>query len=125
MRTGEVREIPPSNVTAHVTESRRNRTVSRLLRATDSVEHRLPPAWWPGIERTLSGLLQREQRPRVALTPAERATLIPELVADVARLERVTGESFASWLDADGPARSRLPVSGRIGTAFNSIDRPV
>ncbi|MBA3524415.1 MAG: hypothetical protein H0T85_07690 [Geodermatophilaceae bacterium] len=53
----------------------------------------------------LSGLLQRGQRPRVPLTPAERARLIPEFAADVARLERVTGSpSPPGWTPTAGGA---------------------
>jgi len=41
-------------------------------------------------------------------------------------LEEVTGSSFADWLDG-GRAAGRRPLQpqGRIGTAHNSIDRPL
>ena len=43
-------------------------------------------------------------------------------------LERVTGESFSDWLDPDVDRfgdRAPLRPLGRIGTAHQSIDRPI
>jgi hypothetical protein len=74
----------------------------------------------------LSRHLQREQRPRQPLTPAQRAELIPEFAADIALLERLTRDSYADWLDPRRPGHSRVPQpGGRIGTAYGSIDRPL
>jgi Sulfotransferase family len=123
---GILGDVPPENVTTHASHSLRNQVLSTALHVGHAVEHRLPRAWWPRIDALLARTLQREQRPRQPLTPAQRAELVPGFADDVALLERVTGESFADWLDPHGPApRSALQPSGRIGTAYNSIDRPL
>jgi Sulfotransferase family len=126
VRRGVLAEVPPENVTTHASHTARNRLLSNALRAGHAVEHRLPRSWWPRIDALLARTLQSEQRPRQPLTSAQRAELIPEFVADVALLERLTGESFADWLDPHGPGpRTSLQASGPIGTAYNSIDRPL
>ena len=74
----------------------------------------------------LSRHLQREQRPRQPLLPEQRDALVGHFVDDVALLEKLTGESFADWVDVHrSTARSELRPNGRIGTAHNSIDRPI
>jgi hypothetical protein len=76
----------------------------------------------------LSRHLQREQRVREPLTPDQRAALLPHFSEDVLLLEKVTGESFAEWLDSDVGrfgGRAALRPVGRIGTAHQSIDRPI
>lgn len=122
---GVIGEIPPSNVTTHVSDSGFNRLVSRLLRGVHAAEHRLPASFWSTADSWLSRQLQREQRQRVPITAEQRAVLIPRIAEDVELLERVTGESFQDWLSAGPPTRSALAPTGRIGTGHNSIDRPV
>lgn len=123
--TGVVTEVPPSNVTTHVSHSWRNRVVSRALRAVHAAEHQFPASFWDDVDGWLSRHLQREQRQRVPITPEQRAVLIPRIADDVRLLEQVTGESFADWLDSGVPVRSALAPAGRFGTGHQSIDRPV
>jgi hypothetical protein len=124
--TGVVSTVPAENVTTHASSSLTNRALAQALRLTTDLDHRLP--WSPlgPINGVLSRHLQREQRPRQPLTPDQREALIPDIERDVRRLESLTGESFGHWLDAhrDG-RRSALVPEGRIGTAHNSIDRPI
>lgn len=123
---GVLTGVPAENVTAHATASFRNRMVAMLLRVGTAAEHRLPRAWWPRIDRFLAGHLQSEQRPRQPLTADERAELVGCFTEDVALLERLTGESFAEWLDPHKPGRrATLQPSRAIGTAHNSIDNPL
>lgn len=122
---GVIGEIPPSNVTTHVSGSARNQVISRLLRGVHAAEELHPGSLWAWADSWLSRRLQREQRPRVPLTSEQRKVLIPRIADDVARLEAVTGESFGDWLDAGTPMRWALTPSGRIGTGHYSIDRPV
>jgi len=123
---GVLDEVPAENVTTHASPTAANRALATALRGLHAVEHRLPRRWWPRIDATLSRALQSEQRRRQPLTPEQRSQLIPDFVDDVAVLERLTGESFRDWLDPNGPApRTTLPPTGRIGTAFGSIDRPL
>ena len=78
--------------------------------------------------RPLSRHLQREQRVREPLTSDQRAALLPHFTDDVLLLEKLTGESFAEWLDLDVGrfgGRAQLRPVGRIGTAHRSIDRPI
>lgn len=119
-------DVPAENVTTQASDSAANRIVATLLRGGTAVEHRLPAAWWPRIDRFLAAHLQREQRTREPLTADQREELIPHFADDVALLERVTGESFGDWLDPHRPVqRAGLKPSGPIGTAHNSIDRPI
>ena len=76
----------------------------------------------------LSRHLQREQRMREPLTLDQRGALLPHFTDDVGLLERLTGESFAEWLDLDVDrfgGRAQLRPAGRIGTAHQRIDRPI
>jgi hypothetical protein len=126
VESGVVTTMSAENVTTHASQSLLNRGVAQVLRAGTTLEQRLPgPAWGP-VERLLTRHLQREQRPRQALTPDQRDALIGHFVEDVALLQDLTGESFADWVDAHRPTqRSLLRPAGRIGTAHNSIDQPI
>ena len=129
--TGVVTETTAENVTAHATPSPLNRTVARALRFGSSLEHALPSPVDRGMRATnsfLSRHLQREQRVREPLTIDQRAALLPHFTEDVLLLEKLTGESFAEWLDLDVGrfgGRAQLRPVGRIGTAHQSIDRPI
>ena len=123
---GVLAEVPAENVTTQASDSWGNRALSGLLRAGTVVEHRLPERYWERIDTFLARHLQREQKLRQPLTPAQRACLLPTFTDDVRVLEQITGESFADWLDAHRPARrASLAPHGRIGTAHGSIDYPL
>lgn len=122
---GVIGEIPPSNVTTHVADSARNRLLSRLLRGVHVAEERRPGPGWARADGWLSRHLQREQGPRRPVTPEQRAVLIPRIAHDVALLERVTGESFADWLDAGTPVRRSArrwsrPAGSALGTTAST-----
>ena len=124
--TGVVTELPVENVTTHASASRRTRALSALLRAGTAVERFVPPALWEPAEAFLSRRIQNEQRPRDPLTAAQRAVLLPHFADDIALLERLSGLSFADWRQATpAPRRNGVKTDGPIGTAFNSIDRPL
>lgn len=126
VETGVLAEVPAENVTTHASHSPANRAVAQALRLGTALDHRLPGSPLGAVNRALSRHLQREQRPRQPLTPDQRDALIPRVADDVRRLEALTGESFAHWLDAHRDSRrSALTPQGRIGTAHNSIDRPI
>lgn len=125
VQTGVVDAVPAENVTTHVTDSPRNRVISRALRVGARLGHgRLAPAWQPTSD-WLSRHLQREQNLRRPLGPDQREALLPQVAADVALLEQVTGDSFADWLD-HGHAQERpsLRLPDKIGTGYQSIDDP-
>lgn len=123
---GVVHEVPVQNVTTHASDSRGNRVLSTALRVVSEVDARLPGSWSGGAERWLSQRLQSEQRTRQPLTAHQRARLLPWFADDIRLLERITGASYAAWLDSaqpdNGPAAR---PEGKFGTAYRSIDRPL
>jgi hypothetical protein len=126
VRPGVIGAVPAENVTAHVRNSPANRAVAQIMRTGTRVEHLLPEPWWHRIDAFLARHLQREQRTREPLSLDQRAELVPHFVDDVKLLERLTGESFQDWIDPNRSAeRPSLPITGPIGTAFGSIDRPL
>jgi hypothetical protein len=120
-----IHEVPTQNVTAHASDSPTNRLLSRALRGAERVERRLHVPLLHGLNQALARHLQREQRPRTPLGADQRAALIPHIADDVARLEALTGESFAGWVDPNRIQHPGLAHSGPIGTARVSIDRPI
>ena len=129
VRTGLVTETTAENVTTHATVSPVNRAVARALRIGSSLEGALPGPFGKIVgpaNRFLSRHLQREQRVREPLTLDQREALLPHFTDDVGLLERLTGESFADWLDLDVDrfgGRAQLRPVGRIGTP--GYDRPI
>jgi Sulfotransferase domain len=131
VQTGLVTETTAENVTAHATITPLNRAVGRALRIGSALHDALPsPLDKPlgPANRFLSRHLQREQRVREPLTLEQREALLPHFTDDVLLLESLTGESFSDWLDLDVDrfgGRAQLRPMGRIGTAHQSIDRPI
>jgi Sulfotransferase family len=131
VQPGLVTETTAENVTTHATISPVNRAVGRALRVGSAVQGALPSPLDKGMgptNRFLSRHLQREQRVREPLTLEQREALLPQFTDDVLLLERLVGESFADWLDLDVQrfgGRKQLRPAGRIGTAHQSIDRPI
>lgn len=126
VQTDVLTEVPAENVTTHASSSPTNRAVAQALRLGTAIDHRVPGPVLAPVNRFLSRHLQREQRPRQPLTPDQREALMPRIADDVRRLEALTGARFDAWLDAHRPgARAALAPQGRIGTAHNSIDRPI
>ena len=120
VQTGLVSEVPAENVTAHVERTPLN---DLLHRVTSSGLRRVLP---DRVHGAAVRMLQREQRTRTALQPGERRLLIPNFAEDVALLEELTGRSYAHWRDPrNGSARRQLDLPARIGTAYQSIDRPL
>jgi hypothetical protein len=119
---GVVGEVPAENVTAAAGRSWTDAAVGRVLPALDRVPGRLraPVVGW--VRRHL----QREQRVRTPLTPAERAELLPAYAEDITLLERLSGLDLRHWRAADNAtARPPLDIRGPFGTAHTDIDRPV
>ena len=120
---GLVGEVPAENVTAAAAASGLDRLVGRVLPTADRL---LPDRFVRPVTAGVRRRLQREQRTRTPLTPAERAELLPAYSADITLLEGLTGLDLTHWRDADnGTSRPPLPIRGRFGTAHSDIDRPV
>jgi hypothetical protein len=122
---GLVTAIPAENVTTHASDSRKNRFLATLLRMGAIAEDLVPGSWWSRVEPALSRHLQKEQRVRQPLTADQRRELLPEFVDDIRLLEQVTGDSYSDWLASRGADSPTLRPTGKIGTAFRSIDRPL
>jgi Sulfotransferase family len=119
--TGVVRSVPAENVTAAAAASRADRLLGRALPLLDRLPGGLGNRAFPAVRRHL----QREQRQRAPLTPAERAALLPAFLEDIALLESVTGLRLDHWRALDAHERPPLDVRGRIGIAHTDIDRPL
>ncbi len=125
IQTGLLTELPSENVTAHVSDGLVNKTLLRFVQSAEQGGRVTSPARH-ALKSVAVKVLQREQRTRPALSFEERRLLLPHFTSDVAELEQLTGRSFAHWQDPhNGLARRPLHISGRFGTAFRSIDRPV
>jgi Sulfotransferase family len=120
-----LRDVPAENVTTQASDSPANRMLSRVLRRGERLERRYPALPLHRLNAALARHLQREQRTRSPLTADQRWALIPRIADDVALLEKVTGESFANWVDPHRSPHADLSRTGPIGTARNSIDRPL
>ena len=117
--------LPSENVTAHVDDGLFNKTLLKVVQGAEQQGGVLSPVRH-AVRSLAVKALQREQRTRPALSFEERRLLLPHFADDVDRLERITGRSFAHWRDPDnGLTRRPLQISGRFGTAFQSIDRPI
>jgi hypothetical protein len=119
--TGVVGEVPAENVTAAAAGSRTDRLLGRVLPTLD----RLPAAVRDRVAPRARRRLQREQRPRAPLTPAERAALLPAFEDDITLLEKLTGLGLEHWREVHATRRPPLEIRGRIGTAHSDIDRPL
>lgn len=119
--TGVVGTVPAENVTAAAAQSRIDRAVGYVLPALD----RLPSAVRAPVTTRVRRWLQREQRTRTPLTPAERAELLPAFDEDITLLEKLTGLRLDHWRAEHAHTRPPLEIRGRFGTAHSDIDRPI
>jgi hypothetical protein len=96
---GRVEAVPSDNSRVFVPDSVRTRTIGPVIRAGAMAGQFLPPQVWRKVSRPLVEQLHRggsDDRPR--LTAEQRLALLEPHRADIALLERVTGESFGEWL---------------------------
>ena len=80
----------------------RHAIVSTARRAGAALTALLPGQLGAGMTDRLERMLQQDAAPRRPLTWEQREALIPQFEADIALLERVTGESFGDWLGPRG-----------------------
>ncbi len=110
--TGLVPAIPRENVTAHPQQTRRHRSMSRILRAGTLLPRSAATVLTDRLERTL----QQGGAPRRPLTWEQRRELIPYFEDDVKLLGVVTGEDFSDWLlprEASGGQVGARPAGQR------------
>ena len=101
-QTGLVTELPRENVTVHPHPTARHAIVSTARRAGAALTTLLPGHLGAGMTDRLEHMLQQDAAPRRPLTWDQREALIPQFEADIALLERVTGERFRDWLGPRG-----------------------
>jgi hypothetical protein len=99
--TGVIADVPPENVRPCPARTPFNDSLRTVLRFGGTIGYRFPVPWRHAVRGPLLSLLHRQTGPRPKLTRAQRAAVLPYFVDDIARLERLTGDSYADWLSAD------------------------
>ncbi|MFG1606647.1 sulfotransferase family protein [Actinoplanes sp. NPDC049265] len=100
--TGRLPVIPRENVNRHVVEDNAvNRVLRALLRAGGTYGHHFPVPLRLAARGPLLTLLHRKNGTRPGTTPAIREALLPYFKADIALLEKITGESYDDWLEVE------------------------
>jgi hypothetical protein len=99
--TGVIADVPPENVRPCPARTPFNDSLRTVLRFGGTIGYRFPVAWRHAVRGPLLTLLNRHTGPRPKLTRSQRAAVLPYFVDDIARLERLTGDSYADWLSAD------------------------
>ena len=92
----------PENVHPYVIDSRRTRTLGRVIRTGAAVGSLLPPQAWRVAEAQLLKAMHAKGVRRPQLPEEERLAALRGLADDVQDLERLTGDSYADWLGATG-----------------------
>jgi len=100
VRTGLLDVVPSQNVTPFVADTPVNAVLRAALRTGGQVGHHFPVPARRVVRDPLLAVLQRQRGGRIPLRPAERKAVLPYFVDDIARLEEVTGLSYADWLTA-------------------------
>ncbi|OAA28561.1 Sulfotransferase family protein [Frankia sp. EI5c] len=98
VQPGLLDAVPSENVTPYVADTAVNSALRAVLRTGGRIGHRFPPRVRVAVRGPLLRGLQRERGGRPTITPAQRAAVLPYFVEDIARLEQVTGHSYADWL---------------------------
>jgi hypothetical protein len=98
--TGLLDVVPSENVTPFVADTPVNAALRALLRTGGQIGHHFPVPVRKTARGPLLTMLRRQKGGRPALTPQQRAAVLPYFVEDIALLEQVTGLSYADWLTA-------------------------
>ncbi|NEK57999.1 sulfotransferase [Geodermatophilus sabuli] len=120
---GRAHAVPPENVKPHVADTTRYRALSRLVRAGAVLGSFAPPQAWRQASRPLVAALHAGRTPRPPMPVEVRREVLEPLLADIALLEELTGESFDDWKGDTGRGdfRSRAttvtPPSDPVGGA--------
>jgi len=99
--TGLVGDVPPENVRPCPARTTLNDRLRAVLRFGGTIGYRFPVPWRHAVRGPLLAMLHRNTGPRPKLTRAQRTAVLPYFVDDIARLERITGDSYADWLSVD------------------------
>jgi Sulfotransferase family len=99
--TGVVNEVPAENVRPCPAQTPVNDALRAVLRFGGTIGYHFPVPVRHTVRRPLLALLHRKPGRRPKLTRDQRAAVLPYFVDDIARLERITGDSYRDWLSAD------------------------
>jgi Sulfotransferase family len=94
---GVAHTVAPENVKPYVADTARHRLLARTARTGAALGAYAPPQVWRALSRPLIAALHAGRTPRQPLPVAVRREVLDPLLADIALLEEVTGESFADW----------------------------
>jgi hypothetical protein len=95
--TGLAHAVAPENVKPFVPDTARYRLLARAARTGAALGAYAPPQVWRQASRPLTAALHAGRAPRPALPVEVRREALAPLLADIALLEEVTGESFLDW----------------------------
>jgi hypothetical protein len=98
VETGLLEAVPSENVTPFVADTRANAVLRGVLRGGGRIGQHFPVPVRRTVRDPLLGVLQRKRGGRPRLTPAQRRAVLPYFADDIARLEQITGLSYADWL---------------------------
>jgi hypothetical protein len=99
VRPGLLSGVPSENVSPFVADNRANTVLRGLLRTGGRYGQHVPAALRPIARGPLLTLLNRTKGRRLPLTLEQRAAVLPHFVDDIQLLQRLTGDSYADWLE--------------------------
>lgn len=102
VREGVITEVPALNVSTYVDPTLRTRVLQAAVRQGAAIGRHFPPQVWRTLSAPLLWALRGVPRNRPELEPAQRRELLAYFEDDIARLERVTGDSFSDWVSDRG-----------------------
>ena len=95
--TGLAHAVAPENVKPFVADTARYRLLARAARTGAAMGAYVPPQMWRQASRPLTAALHAGRIPRPPLPVEVRREALAPLLADIALLEELTGESFLDW----------------------------
>jgi hypothetical protein len=102
VRTGAVTTSATQNSRPFVENTARTRLLARAARAGAAGGRFFPPQVWRRAGRPLTRALQRGDAARPVLAAEIRQRLAAVFAADIALLERLTGDTYQDWLSDRG-----------------------
>ncbi|MCM3886925.1 sulfotransferase [Frankia sp. R82] len=102
--TGRLSAVPSENVTPFVADTPVNTVLRAALRTGGRIGAHFPVPVRLAVRAPLLSALQRQSGGRPKLTAAQRRAVLPYFLADIARLEELTGLPYDDWrVIGDGP----------------------
>jgi len=109
--TGLAHTVAPENVKPFVHDTARHRALSALARSGAALGAHVHPRIWRRLSAPLITAMHAGRAPRPTMPVEVRREVLEPLLADIALLEELTGESFADWRRDTG--RGHFAARGR------------